>query len=91
MVLGIVFIVFLTPILIIALVIWYKVRKTSMQNETMLKLAEKGIVPPGEAMQAIGTGRVEAALGRSPPAAPLVEQARACAGRPHGRTCARAS
>ena len=52
MVLGIVFIVFLTPILIIALVIWYKVRKNRMQNETMLKLAEKGIVPPAEALQA---------------------------------------
>ena len=57
MVLGIVFIVFLTPILIIALIIWYKMRKTRMQNETMLRLAEKGIVPPGEALQAIGTGR----------------------------------
>ena len=67
MVLGIVFIVFLTPILIIALIIWYKMRKNRMQNETMLTLAEKGIVPPAEAMQAIGTGRVDAVLPRPPP------------------------
>ncbi|MCC6196667.1 MAG: hypothetical protein IT518_19610 [Burkholderiales bacterium] len=46
MVLGVVFIVFLTPILIIALVVWYKMRKARMQNEATLKLAEKGIAPP---------------------------------------------
>ncbi len=76
-VLGIVFIVFLTPILFTALIIWYKMRKNRMQNETMLKLAEKGIVPPGEAMQAIGAGRVDAALGVAASNAPLAEQARA--------------
>ncbi len=58
LVLGIVFIVFLTPILIIALVIWYKMRKNRMQNEMMLRLAEKGIVPPADAIAAIGNGRV---------------------------------
>ena len=77
MVLGIVFIVFLTPILIIALIIWYKMRKNRMQNETMLKLAERGIVPAGEAMQAIGTGKVDAAIGVVNSTQPLVEQARA--------------
>ena len=77
MVLGIVFIVFLTPILIIALIIWYKMRKTRMQNETMLKLAEKGIVPPGEALQAIGTGQAASAIGVAAASAPLAEQARA--------------
>ena len=77
MVLGIVFIVFLTPILIIALVIWYKVRKTRMQNETMLKLAEKGIVAPGEALQAIGTGQSTSVIGAAAASAPLAEQARA--------------
>ncbi|MFO1323179.1 MAG: DUF6249 domain-containing protein [Burkholderiales bacterium] len=76
MVLGIVFIVFLTPILIIALVIWYKMRKNRMQNETMLKLAEKGIVPPGAAMQAIGTGRAEPVLDAAAARLPLTEQAR---------------
>ncbi|MEO8754197.1 MAG: DUF6249 domain-containing protein [Casimicrobiaceae bacterium] len=77
MVLGIVFIVFLTPILIIALVIWYKVRKTRMQNETMLKLAEKGFVPPGEALQAIGTGQAATVIGSAAASAPLAEQAKA--------------
>ena len=77
MVLGIVFIVFLTPILIIALVIWYKMRKNRMQNETMLRLAEKGIVPPGEAMHAIGTGQAASAIGVAASTAPLAEQARA--------------
>jgi hypothetical protein len=76
-VLGIVFIVFLTPILFTALIIWYKMRKNRMQNEMMLKLAEKGIVPPGEAMQAIGAGRADAALGVAASSAPLAEQARA--------------
>ena len=66
MVLGIVFIVFLTPILIIGLVIWYKMRKNRMQNETMLKLAEKGVVPPAEAMQAIGIGPRRRRIGARP-------------------------
>lgn len=77
LVLGIVFIVFLTPILMIALVIWYKMRKNRMQNEMMLKLAERGIVPSSEAMHAIGTGRTDVVLGAAAAAAPLSEQARA--------------
>lgn len=76
-VLGIVSIVFLTPVLVIALVIWYKLRRNRMQNEAMLKLVEKGLVPPGEAMQAIGTGRVGAALGMAEASMPLAERARA--------------
>ena len=60
MVLGVVFIVFLTPILIIALIIWYKIRRTRMQNEAMLRLAEKGVVAPADAVQALATGRVYA-------------------------------
>lgn len=60
LVLGVVFIVFLTPILMIALVIWYKIRRTRMQNEAMLRLAEKGVVAPGDAVQALATGRVDA-------------------------------
>ncbi len=76
-VLGIVFIVFLTPILIIGLVIWFKLRKNRMQNETMLKLAEKGLVAPAEAMQAIGSGRPDLTLNAVAATAPLTEQARA--------------
>lgn len=76
MVLGIVFIVFLTPILIIGLVIWYKMRKNRMQNEMMLRLAEKGIVPPADAIAAIGSGRVAPMIGAVAANAPLGEQVR---------------
>jgi len=65
---------FLTPLLILVLVILYKMRKTRMQNETMLKLAERGIVPPAEAMQTLAG---QAPPGGVPPSvAPLYEQAR---------------
>ena len=51
---GLVFVtvllVFLIPLLIIVLLIWYKIRKNRMANETMLKLAERGVVPPAAAM-----------------------------------------
>ncbi len=76
-VLGIVFIVFLTPILFVGLIIWYKLRKNRMQNETMVRLAEKGLIPPGEAMQAIGTGQAGQAVSLAAATAPLTEQARA--------------
>jgi len=65
---------FLTPLLILVLVIWYKMRKARMQNETMLKLAEKGVVPPAEAMQTLA-GQPPPG-GVPPSAAPLYEQAR---------------
>lgn len=72
---GIVFIVtffvFLTPILIITLIIWYKVRKTRMLNETMIRLAEKGVVPPAEALEAVAGGRQAAALQTGPTTAPI--------------------
>lgn len=70
----VVFCVFLTPILIIALVIWYKMRKSRMLNETMIRLAEKGVVPPTEAFGAVAGG--SAALQANPSTAPLYEQAR---------------
>jgi len=74
---GLVFVVvlvfFLTPLLILVLIIWYKMRKTRMQNETMVKLVEKGIVPPAEAMQALAG---QTAAGVPPSAVPLYEQAR---------------
>ena len=41
-------IAFLTPVMIIFLVIWYKMRKNRMINETILKLAEKGVMPSAE-------------------------------------------
>ena len=68
------FLVFLTPILIIALVIWYKMRKTRMLNETMIRLAEKGVVPPAEAFGAVAGG--SAGMQASPATAPLYQQAK---------------
>jgi Domain of unknown function (DUF6249) len=68
----VVLLVFLVPLLIIVLLIWYKVRKNRMLNETMLKLAEKGVVPPAEAMAALDANR--AASG--PTTTPLYEQAK---------------
>jgi len=68
--------VFLVPLVVIILVIWYKMRRARMMHETMLKLAERGVVPAGEAMQAIANGRPEPALQSGPATAPLYEQAR---------------
>ncbi len=81
----IVTVVFLVPLLIIALLIWYKIRKTRMHNETMLKLAERGVVTPAAAMEALAAGSSPgASLGAmanpaTPQAAggaPLYDQAR---------------
>ncbi len=79
-VVGIVFIVFLTPILIIALVVWYKIRRQRMQNETMLKLAERGVVPSAEALQAV-SGASDASLTRAASALPPAEQVQVLAKR----------
>jgi len=68
--------VFVTPLLIIVALVWYKMRKNRLLNETMLKLAEKGVVPPGEAMEAIALGKPGAAMGSGAPAGALYEQAR---------------
>jgi len=67
--------VFLTPLVIVALLVWYKIRKARMQNETMLKLAERGVVPPAEAMAALAQPLPPGA--QVPPSAvPLYDQAR---------------
>jgi hypothetical protein len=71
-----VLLVFLMPLLVIILVLWYKMRKTRMLNETMLKLAEKGVVPPAEAMDAIGATRQQAALAGGQTTAELYARAR---------------
>jgi hypothetical protein len=68
--------VFLVPLLIIALLIWYKIRKNRMLNETMIKLAEKGVVPPAQAMEALNASRVEPAVTAGPATAPMYEQAK---------------
>jgi len=70
MVVAIVAVVFLAPVLAIALILWYRMRKARMLNETMLKLAEKGIVPSADAIDALAGSKQVAA------AAPYYEQAK---------------
>lgn len=67
--------VFLTPILILALIIWYKMRSNRMRNETMLKLAERGVVPPADAIAAMSP-TAPASLEKLPATAPLYDQVR---------------
>ncbi len=68
-----VMLLFLTPLMIVVLLIWYKIRKTRMQNETMLRLAEKGVVPPAQAMEFVAPPAAAAVV--PPGAIPLYEQA----------------
>ena len=75
-----VLLVFLVPLLIVVLLIWYKIRKNRMANETMLKLAERGVVPTTAAMDAVATGNaatVAEAASTTPPGVPAYEHARA--------------
>jgi Domain of unknown function (DUF6249) len=75
MVIMIVALVFLSPVLAIGLILWYRMRKARMLNETMLKLAEKGVVPPAEALGAL-TGNGSAGVMAAPSAVPIYEQAK---------------
>jgi hypothetical protein len=75
MVIAIVAIVFLSPVIVLALILWYRMRKNRMLNETMLKLAEKGVVPPVEALGALA-GSPNGALAAAPSASPIYEQAK---------------
>src|SRR6185295_10589210 len=70
MVVAVVALVFLAPVLAIALILWYRMRKARMLNETMLKLAEKGVVPSTDALDALTGGKQAAAI------APYYEQAK---------------
>jgi hypothetical protein len=58
-VIGLIFLVvgsiFLTPVVLLIGIIWYKLRKTRLQNEAMLALAAKGVVPPAQAAEALAT------------------------------------
>jgi hypothetical protein len=76
MVIAIVSVVFLSPVLAIGLILWYRMRKARMLNETMLKLAEKGVVTSSDALEALGGGKTAATLATAPGAAPLYEQAK---------------
>jgi hypothetical protein len=57
---GVVFLVvgsiFLTPVVLLVGIIWYKLRRTRLQNEALLKLAEKGVMPPAQAVDAVVAG-----------------------------------
>jgi hypothetical protein len=72
--------VFLIPLLVIVLLVWYKLRKNRLANETLLKLAERGIVPAAAAMDAMASGNAVAAAAAAaeapPPGMPAYERAR---------------
>jgi hypothetical protein len=70
--------VFLTPVFLLIGIIWYKLRKTRLQNEAVLKLAEKGVMPPAQAVDAVMSGvalEAAAAAASGPSAAPVYQQA----------------
>lgn len=76
MIIAIVAVVFLAPVLAIALILWYRMRKARMLNETMLKLAERGIVSPDDALAALGGNRSMAATVAAAQTSPGYEQVR---------------
>lgn len=65
-IIGLVFLVvgsiFLTPLVLLIGIIWYKLRKTRLQNEAMLRLAEKGVVSPARAADALAAGAAPATV-----------------------------
>ncbi len=48
--------ILLTPVFLLVGIIWYKLRKTRLQNEALLKLAEKGVMPPAQAVDSMMSG-----------------------------------
>jgi hypothetical protein len=62
MIVAIVAVVFLSPVLLIGLILWYRFRKSRMLSETMIKLAEKGAVSAADAIDALGGGKSTAAF-----------------------------
>ena len=66
---GLVFLVvgsiFLTPLILLVGIIWYKLRKTRLQNDALLKLAERGVVPSAQVADAVASGTT-----LSPPSPP---------------------
>lgn len=76
MVVAIVAVVFLAPVLAIGLILWYRMRKARLLNETMLRLAEKGVVAPADALEALTSGKQASVLATTAGAAPIYEQAK---------------
>jgi hypothetical protein len=70
MVIAVVAVVFLAPVLAIGLILAYRMRKTRMQNETLIKLAERGAVTGPQAMAVVAGA---AQLGAVPSADPARE------------------
>ena len=96
---GVVFLVlgsiFLTPILLLVGIIWYKLRKTRLQNEAMLRLAERGVMPTAQAVDAVMAGTRRSAAGRRPARSRRGRSASRKRSSPdvvasYGRICARA-
>jgi hypothetical protein len=76
MVVAIVAVVFLAPVLVVALVLWYRMRKARMLNETMIRLAEKGVITSSDALEALaGSKQAAAAVAAAAALAPLQQQA----------------
>ena len=79
---GVVFLVlgsiFLTPIILLVGIIWYKLRKTRLQNEAVLKLAERGVMPSAQAVDAVmaGTPPAQAAPAAAAAAVPVAVASR---------------
>ncbi len=48
--------ILLTPVFLLVGIIWYKLRKTRLQNEAVLQLAEKGAMAPAQAVDAVMSG-----------------------------------
>ncbi|MDQ6917419.1 MAG: hypothetical protein M3023_06345 [Pseudomonadota bacterium] len=68
--------ILLTPVFLLIGIIWYKLRKTRLQNEAVLQLAERGAMAPAQAVDAVMSGvSPEAAAAAS--AAPLAASAAA--------------
>ena len=68
--------VFGVPVLIVIAIVWYKMRRARMLNETMLKLAEKGVVPPAGALEALAANKTELAERAVVSSTPVAEQVR---------------
>ena len=71
-------VLFLMPLLVVVLLVWYKLRKNRIANETMLKLAERGVVAPATAMDAVAAGNAASVAAATAPlqGVPAYEQAR---------------
>jgi hypothetical protein len=48
--------ILLTPVFLLVGIVWYKLRKTRLQNEVVLQLAEKGAMAPAQAVDAVMSG-----------------------------------